>query len=87
MTRQVKRGEREVRLPNKEFALLEYMVRHPGIVVTRRMIEEHVWNLGLDADSNVIEVHINRLRAKLCEGKEEDIIETIRGTGYRLRTP
>jgi DNA-binding response OmpR family regulator len=84
-TRQVKRGKRDVRLANKEYALLEYMARHPGIIVTRRMIEEHVWNLALDSDSNVIEVHINRLRGKLTERGEDDLIETIRGSGYRLR--
>lgn len=85
--RHVQRGDRSIELTKKEYALLEYMMRFPGIVVTRRMIEEHIWNLELDADSNVIEVHINRVRGKLGECGDEDLIETIRGIGYRLRTP
>lgn len=85
-TRDVVRGHRELELANKEYALLEYMALNAGIVITRRMIEEHVWNLSLDSDSNVIEVHMNRLRAKLNAGGEEDLIETVRGAGYRLKT-
>lgn len=84
-TRDVKRGQNRLELANKEYALLEYMAINAGIVVTRKMIEDHVWNLSLDSDSNVIEVHVNRLRAKLNQGGREDMIETIRGAGYRLR--
>ena len=81
--RAIRRG-RDIALTRKEYALLEYLIHYPGIVVTRRMIEEHVWNLSLDSDSNVIEVHVNRLRAKLNANGEEDLIETVRGSGYRM---
>jgi DNA-binding response OmpR family regulator len=86
-TREVTRGSCKMDLVNKEYALIEYMAYNAGIVVTRKMIEEHIWNLSLDSDSNVIEVHMNRLRTKLKAGGKEDIIETVRGAGYRLRVP
>lgn len=86
ITREVKRGDRDIELTNKEYAILEYLARNPGVVITRQMLEDHVWNLSLDAESNVIEVYIRRLRAKLDEGAEESLIETVRGAGYRLRT-
>ena len=86
-TREVRRGERAVDLANKEYSILEYLMHNPGIVITRQMIEDHVWNLSLDSESNLIEVYISRLRAKLDEPGQTSLIETVRGAGYRLRSP
>ena len=85
ITRSVKRGEHDIELTSKEFAILEYFMRNPGAIITRQMLEEHAWNLSLDSDSNLIEAYIWRLRNKLSQG-EGSTIETIRGAGYRLRT-
>ena len=84
-TREVIKGDRSIDLTNKEYAILEYMARNPGMVITRQMIEDHIWNLLLDAESNVIEVYIRRLRVKLDRDGEDSLIETVRGAGYRLR--
>lgn len=76
-----------VDLTPREFALLEYLMRHCGYVVTRTMIAEHVWNLNFDSMTNVVDVYINHLRKKL-EGKgAKTLIHTVRGVGYSLREP
>ena len=83
----VKRGEREISLTSKEYVLLELLMRHPGQVLSRGMITEHIWNVDADHLSNVIDVYIRYLRRKLCEGGEPDVIHTIRGFGYQLKEP
>jgi DNA-binding response OmpR family regulator len=84
-THEVRRGNREITLTSKEYALLELLLRHPGQVLSRGMIAEHMWNIDADHLSNVIDVYIRYLRRKLCEGGEPDIIHTIRGFGYQLK--
>jgi len=86
LTREVKRGQRDIKLTTKEYSILEYFMRNPNVVITRRMIEDHAWNLSLDSESNLIEVYIRRLREKIDEEGEESLIETVRGAGYRLST-
>ncbi len=85
VTREVKRGQRNVELTAKEYSILEYFMRNPNALITRRMIEDHVWNLSLDSESNLIEVYIQRLRKKIDEDREDSLIKTVRGAGYRLR--
>ena len=82
-THRVWRGDAEVRLPDKEFRILEYLLRQPGHVVTRSMIEQHVWEDGLRNVTNVIDVHILKLRRKLGDPSGR-LIQTVRGSGYRL---
>ena len=84
-TRKVFRGDTEIVLSSKEFAVLEYMIRNQGIVLTREKIEQHIWNYDYDGGSNVINVYIRYLRKKIDEGFEPKLIHTIRGTGYVLR--
>ena len=84
-TRQVRRGERDVSLTPKEFSLLEYLMRHPGQVLSRARIMDHVWDFAFDGDSNVLEVYIRYLREKVDRPFGHRSIETVRGVGYRLR--
>lgn len=84
-TRQVWRGDVEVGLSAKEFALLETFMRRPGDVLTRLDLLEHAWDLGYESRSNVVDVYIRYLRAKLDRPFGVDSIETVRGVGYRLR--
>lgn len=83
LSRTVVRAGRPVPLVAREFHLLEYLARHAGEVVTRTMMLEHVWNCRFDPGSNVVDVHIGRLRRKL-EESEPPILHTVRGAGYRL---
>ncbi|MFA7255438.1 MAG: two-component system response regulator RppA [Candidatus Omnitrophota bacterium] len=85
--RQAWAGEQEISLSQKEFALLEFLMRHAGEVVSRTAIAEHVWDLHFDPMSNTIDVYINFLRKKIGETPSKSKIETIRGTGYRLACP
>lgn len=87
LTRQVWRGQRVIELTSKEYAILEYLMRHPNMVVTRTMVEQHVWGLELDTISNLVDVYIRRLRRQIDEGDKDSIIQTIRGAGYRLKVP
>ena len=80
-------GEEEISLSQKEFSLLEFLMRHAGEVVSRTAIAEHVWDLHFDPMSNTIDVFINFLRKKIGETPSKSKIETIRGTGYRLACP
>lgn len=84
LTRRVKRGEREIALTAKEYALLEYMLRNQDRVLARTSIAEHVWGYAFDWQSNVIEVFINQLRAKMDRDFDPKLIHTVRGVGYRL---
>lgn len=79
------RGEDELDLTPREFALLEYLLRQSGHVVTRPMITEQVWNYDFDPGTNVVDVHIRRLRLKVDEGRRVRLIHTVRGVGYVLR--
>lgn len=83
-TRRLRRGGEEIALPNKEFRILEYLMRHPGRVLTRSMIAEHVWDYDFPGVTNVIDVHIRQLRLKLDDPFPGGMIETVRGSGYRL---
>jgi DNA-binding response OmpR family regulator len=83
--REVRRDGRLFHLTPKEFALLEYMMLHPGRVLDRLTLAEHVWDAGYDARSNVIEVIVGRLRRKLEEHGEPQLLHTVKGVGYVLR--
>ena len=85
LTREVKRDGNAVKLTAREFSLLEYLMRSPGRVYTRTQILEHVWGYDFDPNTNLVDVHIRRLRKKVSPDKENQIIETIRGVGYRIR--
>jgi two-component system, OmpR family, response regulator len=84
-SRRVTRGGVAVELTAKELALLEYFMRRPGEVLTRSRIIEHVWDFGFEGDSNVVDVYVRYLREKIDRPFRRDTIETLRGTGYRLR--
>ncbi len=84
-SRRVTRDGREIELTPTEFKLLEFMMRNAGEVVTRRMLCEHLWESDWEGVTNVIEVHINRLRNKLNKGFDSGLIDTVRGSGYELR--
>jgi DNA-binding response OmpR family regulator len=86
-THEVKRGDRQLSLTSKEFSLLELLMSNPGLVLSRDMIAEHMWNIDAEHLSNVIDVYIRYLRRKLCENGESDVISTIRGFGYQLKEP
>ena len=82
LTRKVKRGSEEITLQATEFRLLEYLLRHKGQVVTRTMLLEYVWDYHFDPQTNVIDVHISRLRQKIGKEAGNQIIKTMRGAGY-----
>ena len=82
LSRKVKRQGKVIELQTKEFDLLRYIMAHKGQVVTRTMLLEHVWNYHFDPQTNVIDVHISRLRTKIDHGFENPIIKTVRGAGY-----
>ncbi len=86
-TRRVRRGSRDISLTQKEYQLLEYLMRRPAVVHTRTMIAEHVWNFALDQASNVVDVYVKHLRDKI-DDKQADassFIQSVRGVGYVLR--
>jgi two-component system OmpR family response regulator len=85
-TRRVRRGEQDIELTPMEFSLLELLMRYAGQVVTRKMLCEHLWEYDWEGTTNVIEVHINRLRNKLDKIVKQPLIQTVRGRGYALRT-
>jgi two-component system OmpR family response regulator len=84
-SRVVERAGRRIELSSKQFALLEYLMRHAGQVVSRTMILEHVWDFEYDGLTNVVDVHINRLRNKVDRDFDRPLIHTLRGVGYVLR--
>lgn len=86
-THEVRRGERSITLCSKEYALMEFLMRHPRQVLSRAVIAEHVWDSEVENLSNVIDVYIRYLRRKLCEQNEPNVIHTIRGSGYQLKEP
>ena len=81
----VRRAGQEITLQPREFRLLEYLMRHAGQVVTRTMLLENVWDYHFDPQTNVIDVHVSRLRGKIEKGFEKPILHTIRGAGYMLK--
>ena len=84
LARTVTRGKDEIELHATEFKLLEYLLRHKGQVVTRTMILENVWDYNFDPQTNIIDVHISRLRQKIDKGHDKPIITTVRGAGYKV---
>ncbi len=87
LTRQVKRGDTEILLQPREFALLAYLLRQPGRVVSKTMILEQVWELDFDPQTNVVDVLVCRLRTKIDRDFEPKLLHTIRGVGYVLKLP
>jgi two-component system OmpR family response regulator len=85
LTRTAKRAETSIDLQPREFRLLEYLMRHASQVVTRTMLLESVWEYHFDPQTNVIDVHISRLRAKIDKGFETPLLHTVRGAGYMIR--
>lgn len=81
----VKRAGREIALQPREFRLLEYLMRHAGQVVTRTMLLENVWDYHFDPQTNVIDVHVSRLRSKIEKGFDGPLLHTVRGAGYVLK--
>jgi two-component system OmpR family response regulator len=84
LTREVHRASKEIDLQPREFQLLEFMMRHAGQSVTRTMLLEKVWEYHFDPQTNVIDVHISRLRSKIDKGFDRPMLQTVRGAGYRL---
>ena len=84
-TRRVTRGERRIELTARQYALLEYFLRNAGRVLSRPMIAQHVWGLGFDAESNVIDVYVGYLRRKIDRDRERRLLHTVRGAGYVLQ--
>ena len=84
LSRVVRRGGRKIALQPREFRLLEYLLLHQGEVVTRTMLLEAVWDFHFDPGTNVIDVHISRLRRKIDDGEDTMLFHTVRGAGYRL---
>jgi two-component system OmpR family response regulator len=84
LSRRVRRGERTIDLQPREFRLLEFLLRHVDQVVTRTMLLEGVWDYHFDPGTNVVDVHLSRLRKKIDEGEARRLLHTVRGAGYRI---
>jgi two-component system copper resistance phosphate regulon response regulator CusR len=87
LRRRARRAGRRIDLTAKEFALLELLLRRQGEVLPRALIASQVWDMNFDSDTNVVEVAVRRLRAKVDDGFEPKLIQTVRGMGYRLEAP
>ena len=85
LSHNVMRGGSEIMLQPREFRLLEYLMKHAGQVVTRTMLLENVWDYHFDPQTNVIDVHISRLRSKIDKGYAQPLLHTVRGAGYMIR--
>jgi two-component system, OmpR family, response regulator len=85
LSHRVVRGDDEIPLQPREFRLLEYLMKHAGQVVTRTMLLENVWDYHFDPQTNVIDVHISRLRSKIDKGFSQPLLHTVRGAGYMIR--
>lgn len=83
--RLVRRGSDKIELSTKEFALLDFFMRHPGRVLTRTMIAEHVWDYDFDTETNIIDVYVNHLRKKIDADRYPKLIHTVRGVGYVMQ--
>ena len=86
-TREVTRGGRRIELTAREFALLEFLLRNPGRVLSRAIIAQHVWGVSFDTFTNVIDVYVNYLRRKIDADFELKLLHTVRGAGYVLKEP
>jgi DNA-binding response OmpR family regulator len=84
-SREVRRAGRAIELTPKEYAVLEYLMRHPGRVMSRTLITEYAWDYHFDPGTNIVDVVINRLRKKLDAGQEKKLLHTVRGVGYVIR--
>ncbi|KQM19455.1 winged helix-turn-helix domain-containing protein [Novosphingobium sp. Leaf2] len=84
LSRRVRRGDRAIDLQPREFRLLEFLLRHVDQVVTRTMLLEGVWDYHFDPGTNVVDVHLSRLRKKIDEGEARRLLHTVRGAGYRI---
>ena len=84
LKQEVVRGDTRITLQPREYKLLEYLMRHAGQVVTRAMLLEHVWGYHFDPQTNVIDVHVSRLRQKIDKGFDTELLLTVRGAGYTL---
>lgn len=87
LTREVTRGGKKIELQTREFALLEFLLRHAGRVVTKTMILEHIWDYSFDPQTNIVDVLVHRLRAKVDKDFPVKLIQTYRGVGYALKLP
>ncbi len=87
MSHSARRAGTEITLQPREYKLLEYLMRNEGRLVTRTMLLQHVWNLHFDPQTNVIDVHVSRLRAKIDKEFETPLLQTVRGRGYRMCEP
>lgn len=87
LTRSVVRGSKQITLTNKEYELLEYLLRNKGRVLSRVNLTEHIWDMDFDTETNVVDVLVNRLRRKLEDGFPAKMIHAIRGVGYVLKEP
>jgi two-component system OmpR family response regulator len=85
LSHRVVRGSEEISLQPREFRLLEYLMKHAGQVVTRTMLLENVWDYHFDPQTNIIDVHISRLRSKIDKGFAQPLLHTVRGAGYMIR--
>ena len=85
LSHRVVRGSEEISLQPREFRLLEYLMKHAGQVVTRTMLLENVWDYHFDPQTNIIDVHISRLRSKIDKGFATPLLHTVRGAGYMIR--
>ena len=85
LSHRVVRGSEEIALQPREFRLLEYLMKHAGQVVTRTMLLENVWDYHFDPQTNIIDVHISRLRSKIDKGFAQPLLHTVRGAGYMIR--
>ena len=86
-TRQVQRGGVPIELTPKEYTVLEYLMRHPGRVMSRTLITEYAWGYHFDPGTNIVDVVINHLRKKIDAGRPQKLISTVRGVGYAIRDP
>jgi heavy metal response regulator len=84
LTREVRRAGQLIELSQREYTLLHYLLRHPRQVLTRTQIAEHIWNFDFANDSNVVDVYVGYLRRKIDKGFSRQLIQTVRGVGYRL---
>lgn len=85
LTHEVWRGKKMIDLTHKEYTILEYFMRHPSLVITRTMLEEHAWDYESENTSNIIDVYIQRIRRKIDHEGRDSLIQTIRGAGYRMK--
>jgi DNA-binding response OmpR family regulator len=85
LSREVYRGQRKIDLTTREFALLEYLIRSPGQVMTRTQIHERVWDYHFDPETNLIDVYIQKLRRKIDDGEAVKLLHTVRGVGYCVK--